>query len=111
MNIYLTKWINIIKHKKSVDEIKLKEDNGINEKKEEIIKYPEKIFNEKIIEDIENNKEKKCFFEDDINDDEKKVILDDMLVRFRLLLMSYFLQNNQNLSDSYEILPKNKISN
>ena len=104
-NVLNKKFFNIWKDIKIEENIKnIDNDNNI-----EIIKEPEngiKIENDEKINSDNNNK--KAFFGDDVNDEEKKVILDEILQRFKILLIEFHLKNSQNISDSCELFLDDK---
>ena len=69
---------------------------NVNEENNET-NIPENIIERK--EEKRNFKNIKTLFIDEIDDEEKEVILEDMIFRFRTLLILSFLKNKENLSD------------
>ena len=118
INIFNEKILNFIllKSKKDNDDIikkyfiKWKQIQKINtENKNKIINVNEENNETNIPENIIERKEEKrnfknikTLFIDEIDDEEKEVILEDMIFRFRTLLILSFLKNKENLSDSFE---------
>ena len=115
INIFNEKILNFIllKSKKDNDDIikkyfiKWKQIQKINtENKNKIINTNEENNETNIPENIIERKEEKrnfknikTLFIDEIDDEEKEVILEDMIFRFRTLLILSFLKNKENLSD------------
>lgn len=97
---YFNIWKDII-----IKENKKKLDNDNNM---EIIKEPENKIKIENDEKINNDNNNKTFFGDDVNDEEKKVILDEILQRFKILLIEFHLKNSQNISDSCELFLDDK---
>ena len=118
INIFNEKILNFIllKSKKDNDDIikkyfiKWKQIQKINtENKNKIINVNEENNETNIPENVIERKEEKrnfknikTLFIDEIDDEEKEVILEDMIFRFRTLLILSFLKNKENLSDSFE---------
>ena len=91
---YFIKWI--INQKEN----KIKYINYENLNKALIEKYENKMV--KLDEIIYEAKEKAPLFEDELKTEEKKVILEEMIYRFRMILILFYLKSNHNLSDSFE---------
>ena len=91
---YFIKWIINQKENKIKNINYVNLNNALIEKNEnEMIKLDEKIY---------ETKEKEPLFEDELKTDEKKVILEEMIYRFRMILILFYLKSNHNLSDSFE---------
>jgi len=115
-NILFKENINIIRESFIKWKQSINEENNL-EKNDEIKNENEKdnmdIIDENIEEDKSENKEEnkegkrniiniKTLFLDEVDEEEKGVILEEMIFRFRTLLMSSCFQNNENFSDSFE---------
>ena len=101
---YFYKWSEII------FDINSKGENNINENEEnELVNKSEENKDEIIHEnEIENKNDKrnilkmKNLFLDEVDDEEKCVIMEEMVFRFRTLLMLSCFKNEEYLSDSFE---------
>ena len=115
INIALRKIFRIIELKKINDTIKEsftkwkqtidKNNKSENNKENEIINLSNDIIEEKQLENKEekrNLRNMKSLFFDEVDDDEKEVILEEMIFRFRTLLISSCFVDEENFSDSFE---------
>ena len=100
---------NFIKWKQNINEEIYFEKNDENEKEKDNINIIEENLGEDITEKKEENKEGKrniinikTLFLDEIDEEEKEVILEEMIFRFRTLLISSCFINKENFSDSFE---------
>ena len=93
---YFKKWLDIIKEE---NKLEINKDKDKNNLKEEII-YKKLLENKDEINVYNNGI--KTLFDDNLNDEEKEVIFNDMIYRFRILLILFYSKKNQNLSDSFE---------
>ena len=93
---HFNKWVDTIKEE---NKLEINKDKDKNNLKEEII-------NKKPLENKDEinvyNNGTKTLFDDNLNDEEKEVIFNDMIYRFRILLILFYSKKNQNLSDSFE---------
>ena len=100
---------NFIKWKQNINEEIYFEKNDENEKEKDNINIIEENLGEDITEKKEENKEGKrniinikTLFLDEIDEEEKEVILEEMIFRFRTLLISSCFINKENFSVSFE---------